>query len=64
MLETAEAPHQCRGKAAPYPVVGGATIRRSPAMYIVLVSVRAVSLPFDFSSSGFCPQCRAGKLSM
>jgi len=29
---------QCRGKAAPYPPVGGATIRRGPRMYIVLVS--------------------------
>jgi len=46
------------------PRSGGApTIRRGPTIYIVLVSYSPLST-LDFDSSGFYPQCRAGRLRM
>ena len=39
---------------------GGATIRRGPTMYIVLVNWSSLST-LGFYSSGFCPQCRADR---
>jgi len=36
---TTYATTQCRGKAVPYPPVGGAAIRRGPTMCIVLLLV-------------------------